>query len=64
MTADTVELAIGLIDRIGIEAIAPCRHAAWDRPVRECFQVDPKKLGAALNACFLVLVEPLPRRVG
>jgi hypothetical protein len=58
MTADAVQLAIVLIDRVGIESVAPGGHAPRDHPVGKGCQIDPEELGSALHLCFFGLSMP------
>ena len=61
VAADTVQLAIPLIDRIVVAAVAPSRHRTADRAIGECHQVDAEKLRSSLNLSLLTItqVDPL-----
>ena len=64
MAPDAVQLAIGLIDPIRIEAVSCGRHTAWDHTVGEGFQVDTEELRPALDLGFLTVPGAIPGRVG
>jgi hypothetical protein len=64
VAADAIQLAVGLIDGIGIKAVAGGRHTAWDHPIGKRLQIDAEELRSTLDLCFLTIPKPRFGRVG
>src|SRR5215831_1964978 len=56
MTANAVEPAIALVNRMSITPIATCRHSAGNHAVRECHHVDAKELRSAAHLADAIRV--------
>jgi hypothetical protein len=64
MAADAVQLAVGLVDGIRIEAVAGGWHATRDHPVGKRPQVDAKEFRSTPDLCFVTISRPRFGRVG